>query len=447
MPLASRRTRRSSIDIWPGFVDALSQLLMVIIFILLVFTAGQFYLSAALSGRDKALEQLQQQVNQLSELLALERQAKDELNLSVGNLTEQLKSTIAERDELTTRVAELAAKAQAEAARADEATGKLQAIDTTVSADKEQVELQLKELESLRRDIEALKAVRADLETRVSQLVAAQDQSQQQAGTLRDRAKELEAQLASEKEKTLLAQKQIDDRDVQLRALTDRANQAEQALATEKEVSRKALAQVQELSASIAALRDQLAKIAAALDVSEAKVKEKEGQIVELGRRLNLALVNKVEELARYRSEFFGRLRDILGNRKGIQIVGDRFVFQSEVLFEPGSADLGDAAKAQLDQVIAALKDVAQKIPPDIHWILRVDGHTDHRPISTAKFASNWELSAARAISVVRYAIEQGIPPEHLAATGFADMQPIDTGSSDDAYRRNRRIELKLTER
>jgi chemotaxis protein MotB len=447
MALATRRSRRSSIDIWPGFVDALAQLLMVIIFVLLVFTAGQFYLSAALSGRDQALEQLQQQVNELSQLLALERRAKDELSLSVGNLSEQLKASLAARDALTTQVAEFAAKAKEEAARADEATGKLQAMDSTVSADREQVELQIRELESLRRDIDALKAVRADLETRVSQLAAAQDQAQQVAGSLRDRTKELDAQLASEKEKTVLAQRQIDDRDVRLREIGERAARAETALGAEKEISRNALAQVQKLSADIAALREQLTKIAAALDVSEAKVKDKEGQIVELGRRLNVALVNKVEELARYRSEFFGRLRDILGNRPGVQIVGDRFVFQSEVLFAPGSAELSDAAKTQLDQVISALKDISGKIPPDIDWILRVDGHTDRRPISTAHFASNWELSAARAISVVRYAMEDGIPPDHLAATGFADKQPLDTAETDDAYRRNRRIELKLTER
>jgi chemotaxis protein MotB len=446
MALATRRSRRSSIDIWPGFVDALSQLLMVIIFILLVFTAGQFYLSAALSGRDKALQQLQQQVSQLSELLALESQANDQLRLSAADLSSRLTASLATRDELTTRVAELAAKTQQEAARADEATGKLQALDTTVSADKEKIELQAKELESLRRDIEALKAVRTELETRVSELAAAQSQTQQQSGTLRDRAKELEAKLASEHEKTVLAQRQIDDRDIRLRDLGERAEKAEKALSAEKEVSRNALAQVKQLSADIAALRQQLAKIAAALDISEAKIKEKEGKIVELGRRLNLALVNKVEELARYRSEFFGRLREILGNRPGIQIVGDRFVFQSEVLFAPGSAELGDAAKAQLDQVISALKDISAKIPPDLPWILRVDGHTDHRPISTARFASNWELSTARAISVVRYAIEKGIPAEHLAATGFADKQPLDPANTEEAYRRNRRIELKLTE-
>jgi chemotaxis protein MotB len=422
MAIAPRSSRRSSIDIWPGFVDALAQLLMVIIFILLVFTAGQFYLGIALSGRDQALQKLQQQVDELANLLAIERRAGDELRSGAVELSSQLNSALAERDQLA---------------------GKLRDADAIVSADKEKIELQLRELESLRRDLAALKSVRADLEAKIAALA----QQQESTAALRDRSKELEARLASEQEKTSLAQKEINARDVRLRELGGRADQAEQALSAEKEVSRKALSRVDELNAQIASLREQLSRIAAALDVSEAKVKEQQGQIVELGKRLNLALVNKVEELARYRSEFFGRLREILGDRPDILIVGDRFVFQSEVLFAPGSADLGDDAKRQLAPVIAALKEISAKIPPDINWILRVDGHTDRRPISNPQFASNWELSTSRAISVVRYAIDEGVPATRLAAAGFADKQPIDSHNTEDAYRRNRRIELKLTER
>jgi len=424
MAITPRNSRRSSIDIWPGFVDALAQLLMVIIFILLVFTAGQFYLGAALSGRDQALQRLQQQINELADLLAIERRASEDLRLGNVELSSQLKSAVAERDELT---------------------GKLRDAGAIVSADKEKIELQLRELDSLRRDLEALKSVRADLEAKIAAL--AQQQAQEGAAALRDRSKELEARLASEKEKTALAQKEIDARDIRVRDLGSRADRAEQALNTEKEISRNALARVDQLNAQIAALREQLSKIATALDVSEAKVKEQQGQIVELGKRLNLALVNKVEELARYRSEFFGRLREILGDRPDIRIVGDRFVFQSEVLFAPGRAELGDDAKKELAPVTAALKDISAKIPPEINWILRIDGHTDRRPINNSQFASNWELSTARAISVVRFAIEEGVPAARLAAAGFADKQPLDPRSAEDAYRRNRRIELKLTER
>src|SRR6201987_4324807 len=424
MAIAPRNSRRSSIDIWPGFVDALAQLLMVIIFILLVFTAGQFYLSEVLSGRDQALQQLQQQVSELGDLLALERRAKEDLRASSADLSAQLASSQAERDRLT---------------------GGLRDEDEIVSADKEKIELQLREIESLRRDVEALKTVRADLEAKIAGL--APRQAPKELGPLRDRTKELEARLAAEQERTSLAQKEIDARDVRLRDVGTRADRAEQGVAAEKEISRNALARVDQLNAQLTALREQLSRIAAALDVSETKVKEQQGQIVELGKRLNLALVNKVEELARYRSEFFGRLREVLGDRPDIRIAGDRFVFQSEVLFAPGSAELGDDAKQELAPGIAALKEIAAKIPPDINWILRVDGHTDHRPISSAQFPSNWELSTARAISVVRFAIDEGVPSTRLAAAGFADQQPLDPRNTEDAYRRNRRIELKLTER
>ena len=424
MAIAPRNSRRSSIDIWPGFVDALAQLLMVIIFILLVFTAGQFYLSEALSGRDQALQRLQQQVNELGDLLAMERRATADLRVNASDLSAQLASSQAERDRLT---------------------GQLRDADATVSADKDKIELQLREIESLRRDLDALKSVRADLEAKIAAL--AQQQAPKELGALRDRTKELETRLAAEQERTALAQKEIDARDVRLRDVGTRADRAEQGLAAEKEISRNALARVDQLNAQLTALREQLSRIAAALDVSETKVKEQQGQIVELGKRLNLALVNKVEELARYRSEFFGRLREVLGDRPDIRIAGDRFVFQSEVLFAPGSAELGDDAKEELAPVIAALKEIAAKIPADINWILRVDGHTDRRPISNPQFPSNWELSTARALSVVRFAIDQGIPAARLAAAGFADKQPIDPRSTEDAYRRNRRIELKLTER
>lgn len=398
---------------------------MVIIFILLVFTAGQFFLSDALSGRDKALRELQQQISELSDLLALERSGSEELRTNAQTLSSQLQASIAERDTLTTQLAALAAKSKEEAARADELSGRLRDADAIVSADKEKIELQLRELASLRRDVEALRTVRADLEKQVA--------SQPEAGALRDRAKELEAKLASAEERTVLAQKEIDARDIRLRELTRQGDQAR--------------TKVDELNSSIAALREQLAKISAALALSETKTKEQQTQIADLGKRLNLALANKVQELARYRSEFFGKLREIIGDRPDIRIVGDRFVFQSEVLFDPGSAEFGEAAKRQIDPVIEALKEIAAKIPKDLNWVLRVDGHTDRRPISNAQFASNWELSAARAISVVRYIMSQGIAPNRLVAAGFADFQPLDTGGGEEAYRRNRRIELKLTER
>jgi chemotaxis protein MotB len=420
---------------------------MGIIFLLTVFTVAQMLTAEQLSGRESAINRLNQQISELNELLSLERKANSDLRLNAAQLAAELQDSTAARDALTTRVAELAARLDEQKARADKLSGDLVDANRVVDADKEKIEMQLRELESIRRDIAALRQVRDELEAQVGQLTLNQKQteqqlaqSQQQLGAARDRSKELEAKMASEQERTLLAQKEIDKRDVRLAEL-----QGE--LGNEQKLGKEAQNQVTLLNAQIAALREQLARISKALDVSEEKSKEQQVQIADLGRRLNLALASKVEELARYRSEFFGRLRQILGDRPDIRVVGDRFVFQSEVLFDQASADLGDPAKKQLMPLATALKELVQKIPKDINWVLRVDGHTDDRPISTAQFPSNWELSTARAISVVKFLIDQGIPADRLAATGFGQYQPLDPREDEVAWRRNRRIELKLTER
>jgi chemotaxis protein MotB len=227
-----------------------------------------------------------------------------------------------------------------------------------------------------------------------------------------------------------------------------RAGQLQSALEAQAADTKRALAQVDALNQQIAALRRQLAAIETALQASETREQDAQTRIADLGSRLNVALAQKVQELARYRSDFFGRLRDILGNRPDIRIVGDRFVFQSEVFFDPGQADLKPEGMPELDKVATAMRDIITNIPPDIPWVLRVDGHTDKRPLSgTGKFATNWDLSAARAIAVVRYLQSQGLPPEHLLAAGFGEYQPLDLGDTEDAFKRNRRIELKLTDR
>ena len=219
------------------------------------------------------------------------------------------------------------------------------------------------------------------------------------------------------------------------------------ALDTEKRLTTRALAQVEILNQQIAALRRQLAAIESALEASEVKDKDAQARIADLGQRLNLALAQRVQELSRFRSEFFGRLRAILGNRPDIRVVGDRFVFQSEVFFDAGQAVVQPGGRAELDKLASALTELEKQIPTDVAWVLRVDGHTDVRPIASAQFPSNWELSSARAISVVQYLIGRGISPQRLVAAGFGEFQPLEPGQTEDAYRRNRRIELKLTER
>jgi len=376
MASLSRRNRRET-NIWPGFVDALATLLMVLIFVLLIFVVSQFFLNNALSGRDEALGRLQSQVSELADLLALEREANKELRIDVSQLSAQLQSAVSRREDLTSQITQLTRDNKA---AQKELTDKLDKVN------------------SLTADLNALEALKEELEARIAKM----------AGKL---------------------------------------DETEGSLLKERELSESARAQVALLNKQLNELRKQMAALNATLEASEELARKQKVQIANLGSRLNAALAGKVQELARYRSEFFGKLREILGKTKGVKIVGDRFVFQSEVLFETGSADLGEDGKKQLTVLAETLKTISKKIPPKVNWILRVDGHTDKVPIKNLKFPSNWELSAARAISVVRQLVDSGIPSERLAATGFGQFQPLDTGDTPAALAKNRRIELKLTQR
>jgi chemotaxis protein MotB len=342
MALARTRRGETGMNYWPGFVDALSTLVLGIIFLLTIFVVVQFYLQQEVAGKDTALTRLNAQIAQLTDLLAMEKTGKSNLQDQLAQLTASLATATSERDQY---------KSQAEGAGANTA--------------------------------------------------AAQG-----------KVSELSGQLEGE-----------------------------------KKISSKALAQVEILNQQIAALRRQLAAIEVALDASEQKDKESQNRIADLGQRLNVALAQKVQELTKYRSDFFGKLREILGNRPDVRIVGDRFVLQSELFFDTGKADLLPAATAELDKVAGALTGLEKQIPADIPWVLRVDGHTDVRPITGGQFKSNWQLSAARAIAVVQYLVAKGVSPQRLVAAGFGEFQPIDTGTTEEAYKRNRRIEFKLTER
>lgn len=451
---ALARRSRGSPNIWPGFVDALATLLMVIIFLLTVFMLSQFFLNELLSGRDEALARLERQISELSDLLSLERQASTDLRLSIAQLSDQLQSSTVERDAMSTQLAELAAMRDALAARAEKSAAdaarvgaQLEDAFKVISADKEKIKIQLAELESLRRDILALRTVRKDLEAQVGKLAASLQTSERDLTVARDRSKALEARLASEQERTTLAQREIEKRDIRLSELLMRVDKSETALANERELGATQRSRIALLARQIAALRKQLQRIGALLEASETKTAKQQVQIADLGRRLNLALAARVEELSKYRSEFFGRLREVLGDHPGIRVVGDRFVFQSEVLFASGSAELNPKGEAQIAQLATTLTEIGKKIPKDINWILRVDGHTDRVPIQTPIFPSNWELSTARAISVVKFLVNHGVPADRLAATGFGEHQPLDPRQNKAGYSRNRRIELKLTQR
>ena len=337
-----RRSTASALNIWPGFVDALSSLLIIVIFLLTLFALAHVTASALISGRDEALAQVRRQLSELSEVLRLEKLSSDDLKRSLADMSASLQASQAERDQL--------------------------------------------------------KSDKADLMQ-------------------------------------------------QLEAATSMAQQLQGSLSSEQELTAKQRDQIAELTNAINAFKQQMAQLQKLLTDAEVKAKADQVQIADLGKRLNLALAGKVEELAQYRSEFFGRLREVLGNRPDIRIVGDRFVFQSEVLFPSGNADLTTSGRTQIDSLARTLQEIAPQIPPGINWVLRVDGHTDKAPIATPQFPSNWELSTARATAVVKALIEDGVPPQRLAAAGFGEYQPLETANTPQAYQRNRRIELKLDQR
>jgi chemotaxis protein MotB len=338
----ARGRRRGTQDYWPGFVDVLSTLLLVVIFLMSLFMNAQYFVSQESSGKDTALERLNRQIASLTELLALERSRKK---------------------------------------TADDQLASMQVSLT--NAEKEQARLQ--------------------------------------------------ALLGAEGEKGKSA-------DSQISALTADAEE-------QKKLSSQALAQVELLNQQIAALRRQIGALETALEASENRDRESQTRIADLGQRLNVALAKRVQELSRYRSDFFGELRRILGDREDIQIVGDRFVFQAELFFDSGSAEINPDGKVQLDKLANALRQLEGQIPSEINWVLRVDGHTDNRPIATPTFPSNWELSSARAISVVKHLMSQGVSAKRLVAAGFGEYQPLTEDGPQADQRRNRRIELKLTER
>jgi len=409
---AIARSRQRDTNIWPGFVDALATLLMVIIFLLMIFVLAQFFLGQALSGRDQALVKLQSQVSELAELLSLERRNADDLRNNIAQLSGELQISVALRDDMKTTISRLRLQGK-------ETEQKLATVLAAAEAGKTKISAQLEELNSLAQDVTALRALREELEAKI----AAMAEKLEQSG------------------KTLLAEKEIS------KSARAKLKQSGKTLLAEREISKSARAKLALLNQQMAALRQTLAKISQALEVSEKLAADQKIQVSSLGQRLNAALASKVHELSRYRSEFFGRLRELLGGKKGVRIVGDRFVFQSEVLFAKGSADMGEAGKKRLLQLAQTLREISKDIPPDIDWVLRVDGHTDKDPIHTSRFPSNWELSSARAISVVQFLVSQNLPPNRFAAAGFGEFQPLEKRDDEIAKRRNRRIELKFTQR
>ena len=369
---------------WPGFVDALATLLMVIIFVLMVFVLIQVNLAYRVSGQDATLGEMRNQLASLGELLNIERRASADLAANLAQITNQLNASNANRDELQAQLARVQA---AFAARNS------QIVDLTAKQANTEA---------------ALAAARNSLEERLGALQLA------------------EGQLAMAQAQNQSAANRID------------------ALRAETTASKAEIAQ---MTGALAALRLRIEELTSLLSEKDRQATQDKVAIASLGRSLNNALASRVQELQRFRSEFFGRLRDVLKGREDVQIVGDRFVFQSEVLFAQGQAKIAAEGQDQLAKLAVALADIATKIPEDINWVLQVDGHTDDVPIRAGRFADNWDLSTERALSVVRFLNQQGLPANRLAAAGYGEFQPLDAADNDDARRKNRRIELKITQR
>lgn len=524
----SRRgsVRNSDGMVWPGFVDAVTTLLMVLMFVLTIFTVMQSVLRQTIDTQGNELDALSAQVAQLADALGLERKRAQGLQAEVGSLTASLAEARAKGEEQADLIATLGAQLST-------AQGALSAAQGRIASFEAQVASLLSERDAARGEVSALTASVADLQAAQAKLVTEQEalnlalakareevDAEKEAARLAAARADAVAALAeklradnaaqgvalSEAEAARLvdaaALQDLRDKlkasDTELAALTlsleEQRKQAEETLTLlaaaqgveapdaslldtaralleqQKGRSTEADRRVALLNEQIGALRGQLGTLQALLDAAEARDAEARVQLENLGGQLNSALAQVAAEqkrraeleeaerkrleaenadLAKFRSEFFGELRQVLAGREGVRIVGDRFVFSSEVLFTPGSADLAPEGRSQIAGVVATLQDIAGQIPPGIDWIIRVDGHTDDVPLSgTGEFRDNWELSQARALSVVRYMQDQlGFPPNRLAATGFGEWQPVAPGTSAEARAQNRRIELKLTER
>jgi chemotaxis protein MotB len=413
-------------NVWPGYVDALSALLMVVIFVVLIFTITQFLLSEILSGKESQLVSLHRRIDELVRLLGLEEDQSTALKAEMNNLSGIISDLTMEKEALNSRLSGLTERSE---------------------LDKAEIKRQLLLIASLQEDINSLRHMRNTLEAKIGELAMTLSGERIASGALRDRTLSLEARLADEQERTLLAQKIIDQRDIRIQALAALVGEQEKALTDERQLSKSVRAEVVLLNRQITNLKKQLEEISTALKIAETDKSAQEAELKELGKRLNIILARRVNELERYRSEFFGRLRDILGDTPYVRVEGDRFVLQAELLFASGSAELGEEGKQHLIQVAGILLKLAKKIPEDLNWILRIDGHTDRVPIHTRLFASNWELSTARAVSVLRFLADYGLPEDRMAAAGFSKFHPIDPADTPEAYRLNRRIEIKLTAR
>ena len=430
MAISTRRSRTQETNIWPGFVDALAALLMVIIFVLMIFIVAQFYLTQLLSGRDDDLAKLQGQILELGELLSIERTTNAKLANNIDRLNESLVIATTKQETLNSKISELIILNESLGGQVNILTAERDALDKNLKLSQSSLAMSQSDLEGA---LEQLKNIETELEAKALQ------------------NKQTKKELDETRKLSLLMQSDLDEARDLLQKIIIKLSKEKLHLVNlrelNKELNSKYSTTTNQLNAQILALKREMMSLNDILKKSEMENELKNVKIVDLGRKLNRALASRVQELAKFRSEFFGRLQDVLKNRRDIRTVGDRFVFQSEVLFASGASDIATAGKKELAQLARTLNSIAPNIPKKINWILQIEGHTDHIPISNKRFQNNWELSAARAISVVEFLIGQGVPADRLSAAGYGEFQPLDKRRDEIGNRRNRRIEMKLTQR
>lgn len=430
MAISTRRSRTQETNIWPGFVDALAALLMVIIFVLMIFIVAQFYLTQLLSGRDDDLAKLQGQILELGELLSIERTTNAKLANNIDRLNESLVIATTKQETLNSKISELIILNESLGGQVNILTAERDALDKNLKLSQSSLAMSQSDLEGA---LQQLKNIETELEAKALQ------------------NKQTKKELDETRKLSLLMQSDLDEARDLLQKIIIKLSKEKLHLVNLKELNKelnsKYSTTTNQLNEQILALKREMMSLNDILKKSEMENELKNVKIVDLGRKLNRALASRVQELAKFRSEFFGRLQDVLKNRRDIRTVGDRFVFQSEVLFASGASDIATAGKKELAQLARTLNSIAPNIPKKINWILQIEGHTDHIPISNERFQNNWELSAARAISVVEFLIGQGVPADRLSAAGYGEFQPLDKRRDEIGNRRNRRIEMKLTQR
>ena len=463
----SQRAEENSI-IWPGFVDVLASTLMVIIFVVLLFTVAQVYLGDLVVGKNEQIQNLEKTIEiqdetiveqdlSLSgkELALIERQEViKQLDTELEILDEEIRSKqteISEKENLLIAKDELLSQKDETILSLDDLINQ-QAIDITelneiIARITDELSLSLEEKEELRSKLSSLGEEQQLLKNQLQELGG---ENQLLVGQLSDsqgRIQSLLEYLSSSKGENEILETQISSVENQNQSLRDQIASLEQDSLIQGTNLNEALAQISRLSEDIKILSNEIQLLNNLLDSKEAEIASNKIELGELGDRLNRVLTSELFKLQKYKSEFFGQLSETLGQREDIQIKGDRFIFQSEILFESGSADIQAGGREALSLIAKTLIDLSDQIPTDLNWILQIDGHTDRVPIATAKFPSNWELSHARALEVVKFFIQQGVPTDKLSANGYGEYQPISLGSSPEDLKLNRRIELKITQR